>query len=362
MPQNENVDIAKLLKEYTMLKANIAKVKSAKYITAQKDSVQESINQFTNYITNTATRYGQSINETSEAYKLKEEYEGHIKEIRNTFENMHKEIFRKKLMLEMKEIKVNLQLMKEGYSSHVINYDEMEQNAKDGNFDNEEVEDNKTFKKEKLQIRKNEIIKEQEECEKQLEECEKEMKERLKFASAMREDKFHKLNDGYLVVLKKKNMFTRAFGWILNKVNGAQRFSNDILEPLKRGINDLKENKIPKIKKEVKEKTEKYIGKNKEEILEIEIEDSNEEKETGKIQEAKDYVSDKYNSVKETVENKLNVAKEYIIDKPKEKYNSIINYFNKQKNLAIDSMISTLKANNKEIPTKENNIDINEEK
>lgn len=309
MEENKQKELIVLLKEWFELKKEITKIEAVTFLSTEKACIEEAGNQLMDYFKETGKKYGQDIDEATQIAKTKDEDIGRIIEDYKKQINVIIEIYRTKhqsILMEKAELEARLAESDERLAEIKI--------REDGNKCRSD-EEKKSFEEEK---NKEHIIREVieraiKECEERIQQNNEDMKNEVDIKNTLKDEEFHNLNEAYLVVMKDTSILQRAVFWFRNKINGSKRFADEIISPLKRGIINLKEKKIPKIKKKVEDV-----------------------------------------SIKKT-------AKEYIWDKPKEMikstYNSIIEFYQSQKGRVIRSIENSIEKNKEELKIKKKQQD-----
>lgn len=348
----DNININKLFKEYMLLQRDKAIVICEKHVKQSKKAIENSVSNLRKYIVTRANDYGQKIKETSNEYKMKdeninkiqEEYEKNVTEITEYFDEKHKVILAKREELVSKLFEVyakQVEIQKRGVLSEedkTRDREELARLAKEGNLDELEKR-TKEIKQKNIEIEKNEISKEKQileikkeqneilsairKCDDEIEKNDELMCDMIDIHNVFSNDKFHNINEKYLIILKQKNTVQKALGWLMNKFNGGKRFVTEIIEPLNKGMNNMKENKIPEIKKKVTNETKEIL-----------------------------------NTIDQKMPNKSSI-KESIDNIAKKSYENIIDTTNNYRLKIINNMANTLEMNGREVPTNEK---INNEK
>ena len=391
--KKEDIIFSELLKEYIGLQYDKSKQSVQKFMQEKVQSTLDSKNQLMDYISKMGKEYGQNITETRDFYNKKDEdilmvqsqYDEKLNEIDLIYQAKHQQLRAGIEILKSKEL--NVLIKQNALSNNYVDklakqQEELEQLVENGKIDKVEYETKKEILDErikkaiedkqeydKLDEEKNQIRNQIKRCVQEIDKCIEDMNKTKKLEQLLREEKFHNINDTYLKVMEKKTFFSKAMGWFLNKLNGKKRFKDEILKPLKNGIDAISKEKIPALK----EKTQNEINEMKEKIEQKEesIKESNYLKNakdavingvksietSGKLkaQGIKNIITKKINSIKET-------AKEYAIDKPKAKYNYIIEKARNYKEKIVNNMVKELEENGRDIPKKQEKQNDEQEK
>lgn len=290
MPKEVKTDIERILKEYNNLQADIAKVSASKHMKESTEAMYNSIKRLRGYLASTAQEYGQKVQEENgvrivkneEAINLQAEYEQNIQKIKENYDENFKFLLVIKQELQNNLFNLYIRQTDEEYNKLLImeemkkNREELAYLAKQGKLD--ELEDRIKQIKEKSEkdqenmdsneARTKEIHKEEEKvlkaikmCEKAIDECKTNMLSDMEFENVLTNDRFHKINETYLIVVKEKNIFQKATGWLFNIINGKKRYTQEILSPLKQGIDNIKEHKIEAIKARISQQTDEATEK-----------------------------------------------------------------------------------------------------
>lgn len=379
-PQNETTESdskekmrtnkLKLLQEYMNTKAQLqfyrARVRIAMFQKSSKEAVENSVNGLKNYITTTAENYSQKISQKYNGYKqiyhLEMDYQGYIEEIEQEYDDNMKQIEQKISELEQKECELT--------SEKAVLYTSQELEAEkqeignlfiNGNIEEatKRAEEYKN-KVKPLEDRQNEIDKEIEEIRKQKEECEEKVEElqldiaeQLETSRIMKNEEFHRIGEEYMIVpTSHRNIISKAVSWIRNKINGTKYYTKDVIEPLQKGVVNIKDKKIPKIKETLKTETNEFLKSvdNKTHISER----------TSKAKEAsislgsniKDTVVTNSKNMWENIKNAVDTVKENVWNKPKKSFYSFLASVQNYKESLIESTINTIAKDKKEIQEK----------
>ncbi len=115
---------------------------------------------------------------------------------------------------------------------------------------------------EKLQHQRKEIQKMINECQQELGDCVKERNDSIEQAT---QDK-----DNQLMEMKKQNIFQRIAGNVMNKLNGAKKFKDMVVQKVVKKVGHIKQEIAPAIKETVQGKMAKFIermSQNRENII-----------------------------------------------------------------------------------------------
>lgn len=99
-------------------------------------------------------------------------------------------------------------------------------------------------------------------CEQELENC---ANERYDNIEQVTQDK-----DNKLMEMKKQNIFQKIAGAVMNKINGAKRFKDNVMQKVAQKVGYIKNEKYPEIKRNTSERMNSFrenIGKRKDQIL-----------------------------------------------------------------------------------------------
>ena len=344
MEESKKKELVGLLKEWFSIKSDIAKVEVAEFFALKKESIEQSRNQLMNYLKETGRHYGQEIDEATKVVGSKDEdvgriidnYEEQIKTITEIYEEKHKSILREKAQWEANLADNKWELLKitlreeanvfmtdkeKTKINELINkdkYDEVEENT---NVLKTLAEEKKKIEEDRSKEQKNreEIERAISSCEERIEQNYIEMKKQIDIKNSLKDEEFHNINQAYLVIMKERSVLQRAVYWVRNKFNGSKRFTNEIITPLKNGIENLRDKKIPKIKEKV-----------------------------GKVEDA--------SSLKTVKKYAIDKPKEYLYDKPREfisnTYSSIIQFYQNQKENIVQSIEGSIKEKKEELERK----------
>lgn len=290
MPKEVKTDIERILKEYNNLQADIAKVSASKHMKESTEAMYNSIKRLRGYLASTAQEYGQRVQEENgvhtvkneEALSLQEEYEQNIQKIKENYDENFKFLLLIKQELQNNLFNLYIEQTDEEYNKILI-IEEMKKNREELAFlanqgDLDKLEDRVKQIKEKNQKeqedmdsnegRIKQIHKEEEKvlkairmCEKAMDECKQNMLSDMEFENVLTNDRFHKINEKYLIVVKEKNIFQKATSWLFNRINGKKRYAEEILSPLKQGIINIKEHKVEAIKERISQQTNEATEK-----------------------------------------------------------------------------------------------------
>ena len=180
-----------------------------------------------------------------------------------------------------------------------------------------------------VQTRRKEIASLLEECEKSIEACKNERFEKIEEVTA---DK-----NNQLALMPKQNVVQKIFGNLFNRLNGFNKFKNNVIANIADKIETIKTEQLPAIKNSIQEKNEQFLEtmQNKREQIKqkaLETRDTVVETAKGvkdtvveKVTGAKDTVVEKVTGAKDAVVEKTQNIKATIQDRVSQTYTSIIN-------------------------------------
>ena len=342
MDNKKEVDFKKLTEEYIKIQLNRAKVGVASFYNLVKDNASKSKDDFENYVKTHAREYGQDIDKMSEYYEAKAKYDDAVKEIKNTYGAVFKDLQIEKGKLELKELQVASKLFYYRNKENIKQtneFDKIEEKVKRDIYDkeNDEEKSEKNEGKQEDSIKdllkeRREILRAKRECDSRMDKVKQDIEQELKIVEILKDKEFHNVNQGYLVEVKKKNILTKALGWIRNKIDGKKRFSDEIIKTLNNGLNNFKQKKLPEIQAKLQKEEKIFVDylESKVNLKDIDKEENKDDKnnENGKskgvketisdkIDTAGNYVSEKYKGTKETVSGAIDTAGNYVSEKYK---------------------------------------------
>lgn len=276
--QTTTKELVALIKELAQIQAENAKISAQIFAREGKEQIANKTNEMKDKIMEQAKIYGQKAEKVQETYNLNKEtksnilqkYKDSLAEIQEQYETRNESIMQEKsdwqneeqaTMLKEHELKQQRKEIKRSpeYAQQVKEEKELAKEIKkaldEGDLDlvtakNEELkrlkEKNPLIKCdneiEDIQQQRNEIQEIISQCEREMEECKDERDNSIDEAT---QDK-----DNKLMEMKKQNIFQKMTGAIMNKLNGAKRFKDNVIKKASEKIGYIKDEKLPEVKQE----------------------------------------------------------------------------------------------------------------
>ena len=274
---NNDIELKEYLKEYTITQYNTDIANINKYIQSTEETINKALAYLENYIMYTAKMYNQKVKEKNMT-NLKTEFNNNIQEYINCFmENIKKLLYIKQILQksiiileidyynkkmgknieEEENIKDKQELIK---LAKECNLDALELKIQQIRRQNHNVDNQKELILRNINKRKEIILQEIAKCQKNIEEINNDMQSALKFEKLLTNDRFHNINDKYLVVVKPKNSLKKITDWFNNIINGKTRYTKEIIENLQKGIINIKEYKIADLNKKCNKNILEYLN------------------------------------------------------------------------------------------------------
>lgn len=324
-PKEANNDAQKrslldLMKKLAEIQTNNMML-TAKIATKEgKEQVKSKVNSAKEKITNGAQRYGQKMEKIQEQYNLNKEEKGNILfEYEESLDEINKEYNERiKLALEEKqdleaeeqnlmleEVDLKDQMEEEKKSPEYLNFkEEMDNRIIDiksdldkGNLDDVGIknEELKQLKKtnpllkyedaiEAVRNQRHEICDLIEKCEQEIEAYNNARTEHI---DQVAEDK-----DNKLATIQKQSFIQKMAGALFNKMNGAKKFKDNVMDVFSKKVDKIKNEDLPKIKEDAAEKKNKFVDN---------------------MKDKKDKISEKASIGKEALKGKAETAKNKVV-------------------------------------------------
>lgn len=326
-------EILRLVAELTKVQNEKAKVSSKLFIRNGKDQIVNKVNNLKSKLMQQAEIYGQKATKVQETYNLNketkdnilQEYQEALQEIQQQYEAQdkmyanaidmwqgedEKNILKEcELKLKRKEIARSPEYVQQMLAEETLQK-EIKKDVSKGNLDlaTEKIEELKSLQSKNPLSQCDREIKEVQErrdrtenliemFKKRREECHEDRNEDIN--SAM-EDR-----DTQLVAMKKQNLFQKVAGNIMNKLNGANRFKNNVMKVLAQKVNHIKEETIPELQEKLSDKM--FDIEQKAEGLMQDTLDKGRETKEKTMQELKNFLTEKIEADRSKTEQKREV-------------------------------------------------------
>lgn len=315
--------VIELLKQIADLEFNNRKVEAIIFAKRGSRLVSNKVSEMQECIEENAKEYGKKLEYVQETSKLKSAIEANIlrnytlslERVNKEFDNKYKTIEEQILKVEDKDIEL---LIKQDYFAMRRNEEKAkpeyaeEQKLKQEAI--ETIEDGDYKKLEQINTRLKEIskinnatifekmskdiradrakLKETIElCKKELKNCELERKQAIELIAGKKENLLQTADKKYLLVLEKQGFLQKAWGMLMNKLNGSKRYTENVTNVLTNKVNSIENKSIPSLSKKLHEETKQIVetAQKTTDSLSAKTEDwvnkgkEKEEKATGKI-------------------------------------------------------------------------------
>lgn len=344
---NDNqVNLLKLVKELAITQATLAKVNAQLAISQAKNQVSDIIVATGDNLKKQAEQCKVDLKRFEEEYKknsesrsgILEDYKKVLDDVNSQYESVLATILDKKAqleadeqdtILEQHETKSNLQEAKQQFSMQKKTLRaEIMKATKEGDLETAQEKlselkqlvenspvDKLQVKYEGLDVRRTELRKEIEACEQEFDKILEERKMVL--------DKIKEGRNVELAEIPKQSFLQKMIGLVANRFNKTKTFMRTAIDPLKEKITRIKEEDLPRIKKEVEDKkkdiSEKIVSQREkiEENVTSRMEQCAEKLSQAKqkfmetLNDIKNFAVDKAVDVKENIEERVDTAKEF---------------------------------------------------
>ena len=341
--KNDNKKLLDLLKELTSVQVARAKIEAAIFVKEGQDQIKAKLEEQKQYIKDQAKLYGQDIEKHDTAYsEIMSNFEQAYEQVNAIYEKqmaniqaerqdaeekgVQKRLDRQELLNEKERIKESPEYKKylkekadiELKLSEAKTIGELKSARSEAKKKkNPLAEINKSLSENAEEIENFEDIAKM--CDNKIVECKN---NRWNSIAELHEDKNNKLE-----VLKKPTIVQRLSSFLMNRVSGARRFKNNVLNPLSEEIKLILTERVPEITNSVIAKTIEFVEKANEKRLEIEERAKNtKEKIIETAKDTKDDVLEFADGVKQYMQGKVQIAREDVkdgIEKGKQKANDI---------------------------------------
>ena len=341
---DDKVNLLKLVKELTVTQATLAKINAQLAMRQAKDQVKDIIATTGDNLKKQAEQCKVDLKRFEEEYRknsesrsgILEDYKKVLDDVNSQYESVLATILDKKAqleadeqdaILEQHETKSDLKEDKKQLSIQEKKLkDEIMKATKEGDLETaqekiselKQLVENSPVDKlqdEGLDVIRTELRKEIEACEKQFDEISEERKMVL--------DKIKEGKNVKLAEIPKQSFLQKMIGLVANRFNKTKTFMRTAIDPLKEKITTIKEEDLPRIKKEVDDKkkdiSEKIVSKRRqiEEKAAARREQRAEKLSQAKqkfmetLSDIKNFAVDKAVDVKENIGEKVDTAKEF---------------------------------------------------
>ena len=343
---DDQVNLLKLVKELTVTQATLAKINAQLAMRQAKDQVKDIIATTGDNLKKQADQCKVDLKRFEEEYKknsesrsgILEDYKKVLDDVNSQYESVLATILDKKAqleadeqdaILEQHETKSDLKEDKKQLSIQEKKLkDEIMKATKEGDLETAQEKiselrnlvenspvDKLQVQYEGLDVIRTELRKEIEACEKQFDKISEERKIVL--------DKIKEGRNVKLAEIPKQSFLQKMIGLVANRFNKTKTFMRTAIDPLKEKITTIKEEDLPRIKKEVDDKkkdiSEKIVSKRRqiEEKAAARREQRAEKLSQAKqkfmetLSDIKNFAVDKVVDVKENIGEKVDTAKEF---------------------------------------------------
>lgn len=299
--QNNQVttkELLALIKELAQIQMYNTIISAQIFAREGKEQIDDKVNEMKDKIMEQAGIFGQKARKVEETYNLNketknnilQEYRESLAQIEEQYEIRSQAILQERrdcqdeeqaTMLKENELKQNKKQMKKSpqYIEQVREEKALAKEIKkaldEGDLDtvtakNEELKRLKAKNPlmkcdqeiEKIQQQREQIQQMISLCEQELENCEN---DRYNSIEQVTQDK-----DNKLMEMKKQNILQKIAGAVMNKINGAKRFKDNVIQKVAEKVGYIKNEKYPEIKRSTSEKVSSFkenISEKKEQIL-----------------------------------------------------------------------------------------------
>lgn len=299
--QNDQVttkELLALIKELAYIQMCNTMISAQIFARAGKDQIDDKVNGMKDKIMKQAEVFGQKAKKVEETYNLNkesknnilQEYRESLELIEEQYEIRSQAILQERsdcqdeeqaTMLKENELKQNRKQIKKSpqYIEQVREEKALAKEIKkaldEGDLDtvtvkNEELKRLKAKNPlmkcdqeiEKIQQQREQIQEMISQCEQELENCEE---DRYNSIEQVTQDK-----DNKLMEMKKQNIFQKIAGAVMNKISGAKRFKDNVIQKLAQKVRNIYNEKYPEISRDTSEKINSFresMGKGKDKTL-----------------------------------------------------------------------------------------------
>ena len=281
--------VTELLKQLADLEFNNKKVQAIIFAKRGSRLVANKVNDMKECIEEKANEYGRKIEYVQDTSKLKSAIEANIlrnytlslERVNKEFDSKYKGILEEIMKLENMDTNITMlqdhnarmrdeEKAKPEYAEEQKLKEEAKSALEDGDYNKlEEINKRlkeiskinkgteldkkaKNFRADRAKIA--EAIKQ---CYKELENCEAERRTAMELIAGKKENLLQTADKKYLLVLEKQGFLQKAWGMLMNKINGSKRYTENVTNVLTEKVETIENNAIPnlrnKLQKEVAE-------------------------------------------------------------------------------------------------------------
>ncbi len=290
--------ITELLKQLADLEFNNKKVQAIIFAKRGSRLVANKVNDMKECIEEKANEYGRKIEYVQDTSKLKSAIEANIlrnytlslERVNKEFDNKYKGILEE--IMELENMDTNIIIVQdhtarkrdeEKAKPEYAEEQKLKEDAKlaleDGDYDklegiNKRLKEiskiNKGTELEKkaknIRADRAKIAEAIKLCYKELENCESERRTAMELIAGKKENLLQTADKKYLLVLEKQGFLQKAWGMLMNKINGSKRYTENVTNVLTQKVDNIENNAIPNLRKklqkeiaEIREKTQKTV-------------------------------------------------------------------------------------------------------